>query len=632
MQRMDYWSNVLLDNQGWIHLERNNSYSKKVRTLKSLRESITKSADRFNIRTTGKWLVYGTAIGILAGFGSILFYYLLDLSQSFFLIKLGGYVPPVPAGEARSYVEPFGLHGSRWILAFVPALGGLLAGLIIFAFAPEAEGHGTDAMIDSFHRGRGIVRPRVPLVKMIASAITIGSGGSAGREGPVAQIGSGIGSFIASLLKLSDRERRILLLAGAGAGIGSIFKAPLGGALFATEVLYRAPEFEFEAIIPTMIASIVSYSIFGSFMGWEPIFAIPLLQFHNPYELLFYAALGVLCSVVAVFYIRIFYGMRDRFFKRIPIKKHLKPALGGIMLGLMAMVLPQTLEMGYGYIQLAILGKLHVKEMFTIAFAKIFATSFTIGSGGSGGVFAPSLTIGALLGGGFGHICHHFFPHIITHPEAFVLVGMGGFFAGAAKVPIASIIMISEMTRGYGLLVPLMLVALVTFLLTHRWSLYENQVTARVNSPAHRGDFVINILEYLTVGNALPKWRNPDVLPEGMNFRQIVELVSSTTASLYPVVNANAELTGILTVDSVRKVLQEEHIFDLLVAKDLAIENFSTVTPQDNLNTALDTLTRMDQEEILVVESGNPHVILGSLSRRDITIAYNQEIQKQKRA
>lgn len=600
--------------------------------MKLLHDSIIQAADHLNIRTTGKWLVYGTIIGIIAGVGSILFYYLLSISQSFFLVKLGGYIPPAPAGEAGPSVGPYGLHGPRWILALVPGLGGLLAGFIIFTFAPEAEGHGTDAMIDSFHRGRGIVRPRVPLVKMIASAITIGSGGSAGREGPVAQIGSGIGSYIASLLRLSDRERRIMLLAGAGAGIGSIFKAPLGGALFATEVLYRAPEFEFEAIIPSMIASIVSYSVFGSIMGWEPIFAVPPLRFHHPYELLFYAALGVLCAVIGVFYIRIFYSFRDKFFHRIPIKKHLKPALGGIMLGIMALFIPQTLEMGYGYVQLAILGKLQVKEMFSIAFAKIFATSFTISSGGSGGVFAPSLTIGALLGGGFGQICHYFFPNIITHPEAFVLVGMGGFFAGAAKVPIASIIMISEMTRGYGLLVPLMLVALITFLLTHRWSLYEKQVATRVNSPAHRGDFVVNILEYLTVKDALSKWKELDVIPEGMNFRQILELISSTTASQYPVINANAELTGMLTVDTVRRILQEEEIFDLLVAKDLAIEGFSTVTPQDSLDAALDKLTRMDQEEILVVDSGNPLKILGLLSRRDITIAYNQEMQQQKRA
>jgi CIC family chloride channel protein len=600
--------------------------------MKILRNLILDLAEHLNIRTTGKWLVYGIIIGVVAGLGSVAFFYLLKFSQDIFLHTLGGYHPPVPVGEAGPGGETYGVFGPRWVLALVPGLGGLLAGFIIYTFAPEAEGHGTDAMIDSFHRGRGKVRPRVPFIKMIASAVTIGSGGSAGREGPIAQIGSGVGSYLASLLRLSDRERRIMLLAGAGAGIGGIFKAPLGGALFATEVLYRAAEFEFEAIIPCMIASIVSYSVFSSIMGWEPIFAIPDLQFHNPYELLFYGALGVCCAIIGIFYIRIFYGFRDKFFARIPIKNHFKPALGGIMLGAMAFFLPQTMEMGYGYVQLAIFGKMKVGEMFSIAIAKIFATSFTISSGGSGGVFAPSLTIGALLGGAFGHICHHFFPDVITHPEAFVLVGMGGFFAGAAKVPIASIIMVCEMTGGYGLLVPLMFVALVTYLLTYRWSLYEKQVATRVNSPAHRGDFIIDILEYITVNDALPKRKELKTIPEGMNFRKILDLVSSTTASQYPIVNAQGELTGMLTLDTVRKVIQEEEIFDLLVAKDLGNIDFPTVTPQDNLNKALDKLTKIDQEEILVVDEKDPKRILDLLSRRDIIIAYNRELQEQRRS
>jgi len=583
-----------------------------------------------NLRVTGKWLIYGTLIGIVAGLGSVLFYYLLNVSQLFFLGTLGGYYPPLPAGEAGNSLATSGLHGSRWVLALIPALGGLIAGIIIYSVAPEAEGHGTDAMIDSFHRGRGIVRSRVPFVKMITSAITIGSGGSAGREGPIAQIGSGFGSYLASLLKLSDRERRIMLLAGAGAGIGGIFKAPLGGALFATEVLYQDPEFEFEALIPSMIASIVSYSVFSSIMGWEPIFAVSNLQFHHPYELLFYGLLGIICAIMGIFYIKVFYGFRDKFFSRIPIKNHFKPALGGLMLGVLAFFLPQTLEMGYGYIQLAILGKMTIIMMFTIAIAKIFATSFTISSGGSGGVFAPSLTIGAMLGGGFGQICHHFFPQIITHPEAFVLVGMGGFFAGVAKVPIASLIMVCEMTGGYGLLVPLMFVSLVTYLLNYRWTLYEKQVPTRVNSPAHRGDFIINILEQLTVKDALPKWKKLKLIPEDMSFRKILDLVASTTTSQFPIVNAKGKLSGILTFDIIRKFIQEEEIFDLLIAKDLGNEDFLTVTPQDDLNTALDKLTKVDQEEIPVVDEADPHKVLAMISRRDINIAYNREMQKQK--
>ena len=300
------------------------------------------------------------------------------------------------------------------------------------------------------------------------------------------------------------------------------------------------------------------------------------------------------------------------------------------MVGTAAFFLPQTLEMGYGYVQQAIYGELTVKLMLSIALVKIFATSFTISSGGSGGVFAPSLVIGAMLGGGFGKICHDLFPQMITHPEAFVLIGMAGFFSGVARVPIASIIMVCEMTRGYGLLVPLMFISLMTYLLNYRWTLYEKQVPTRVNSPAHRGDFIINILEHLTVGDALAKQKELIAIPESMNFREILDLVTTTTSTQFPIVNAKGELSGILTLDMIRKVIQEEQMFDLVVAKDLGNESFLTVTPQDDLNAALDKLVKIDQEEILVVDSADRNRVLTMLSRRDIIIAYNREIGKQK--
>ena len=335
------------------------------------------------------------------------------------------------------------------MMLWIPALGGLISGLIVFNFAPEAEGHGTDAMIDSFHRKKGVIRRRVPLIKTIASAITIGSGGSAGKEGPIAQIGAGFGSFLASVLKVSDRERRIMLLAGAAGGIGAIFKAPLGAALFATEVLYRKEDFEFEAIIPCTLSSIVAFMVFTFHDGNATVFHIPAFSLATPGQLPFYAVLGVLCALVAFPYIKFFYGSRDRFFRRLNIPKSIKPAIGGLMVGIIALFLPEVLGGGYPWMQSAIDGHLAIRLMAVLIVAKIAATSFTISSGGSGGVFAPSLFIGSMLGGAFGNLCQRFFPHIITEPGAFVLVGMGGFFAGVAKVPIAALIMVAEMTGGY---------------------------------------------------------------------------------------------------------------------------------------------------------------------------------------
>ena len=238
-------------------------------------------------------------------------------------------------------------------------------------------------MIDAFHRRGGYIRKRVPFVKILASAITIGSGGSAGKEGPIAQIGAGFGSFLASALKLKPRDRRILVLAGASGGIGAIFHAPLGAALFAPEVLYRAAEFEFEAILPCIVAAIVASSIFDQYFGRQALFMPGLVDFHLV-ELIPYCFFGVVCAGVGYVYVKVFYGFRDHFFKKLQIPKMLKPAVGGFLLGLVALLFPQIMDGGYGWIQAAMEGKMFWGTMLALVFMKILATSCTISSGGSG--------------------------------------------------------------------------------------------------------------------------------------------------------------------------------------------------------------------------------------------------------
>ncbi|OIP32766.1 MAG: chloride channel protein [Deltaproteobacteria bacterium CG12_big_fil_rev_8_21_14_0_65_43_10] len=580
-----------------------------------------------DFKSIGKWFIYSILIGILTGLGATVFFYLLQGSAKFFLNYLGGYYPPLPGGESVDLVPPVSVF-PKWILGLVPALGGLIAGAIIYKWAPEAAGHGTDAVIDAFHRFRGVIRKRVPIIKAISSAITIGSGGSAGREGPVAQIGAGVGSYLANLLRLSDRDRRLMLIAGAGGGIGSMFRAPLGGALFATEVLYREPEFEFEAIIPAIISSIVAYSVFASFFGWGVLFDTPRYLFRHPSGLFFYAILGILCVILGALYVKVFYGLRDRFFKKLPVKNFLKPAIGGLMLGIMAMFFPQVLGMGYGWIQLAIYGQLTIGLMIVLVFAKIFATSFTISSGGSGGVFAPSLFIGGMLGGAFGQTAHLLFPDIITQPTAFVLVGMGAFFAGVAKVPISSLIMVSEMTGSYGLLVPLMLSSSIAYLFTRKWNLYEKQVSGRIDSPAHLGDFVVDILAGLKVQDALTNKKRMVLIPQHMPLREILTFITDTSNSYFPVVDDAKRMVGIMSLDDIRNVMFEEGLSELVNAKDMATSEVITVTQQDNLQDALRKFTLKNIEEIPVVDIKNSRRVIGMLNRRDVIAVYNNELQK----
>jgi CIC family chloride channel protein len=427
-------------------------------------------------------------------------------------------------------------------------------------------------VIDAFHKKNGEIRRRVPLVKTIASAITIGSGGSAGREGPISQIGAGFGSFIASRLKMSDRERRVMMLCGAAAGIGAIFKAPLGGALFGIEVLYKK-DFEMESMVPAIVSSVMAYAVFCSFpnIGWGPIFATPYdYTFNHPYELIFYAILGVACAAAAIVYIKVFYGTRG-LFRRLNIPNHLKPAIGGAVLGLLVLLVgyvePEALDgilgMGYGCIQLAINVKCGLFILLVVAIAKIFATSFTIGSGGSGGIFGPSLVIGAMLGGLFGwfslYLSHLFFPgaEIITEAtlSAFVLVGMAAFFAGAAKVPIAAILMISEMAGSYSLLVPLMLTSVVAYTLSGGWTIYENQEETRKESPAHSREFMVDILGGIKVKDAYTK----DVLtiPADKTVKEALYFAEGMEHMTYPVVDKGGKMVGITTIMALEKQREE---------------------------------------------------------------------------
>lgn len=563
----------------------------------------------------------GIMVGIVSGLGGILFNLMITMGSR--LLSGDMVVHLIPSLRNASVL---GFSMQRWMMLWVPALGGLISGLLVFGFAPEAEGHGTDAMIDSFHRKKGIVRKQVPVIKTLASAITIGSGGSAGKEGPIAQIGSGFGSILASALKLSDNERRILLLAGAAGGIGAIFKAPLGAALFAAEVLYSKTDFEFEAIIPCILSSVVGFMVFTFYDGTGTIFHIPPFSLATPAQLPFYLVLGLLCAVIGFLYVKVFYGMRDRFFRPLPIPRYLKPALGGLLLGILGFFLPEVFRGGYEWIQSAIDGRLAIGLMAALVFGKIVATSFTISSGGSGGVFAPSLFIGSMLGGVCGDFCHRIFPKVINEPAAFVLVGMGGFFAGVAKTPIAALIMVAEMTGGYSLILPMMIVSSAAYLLLGRVSLYEKQVDTRLDSPAHIGDYAVDIMEHLAVKNAVLPGKKVETFPDDMGFERILDSMIGSSQQDFPVVDRDNNLVGMISMADLRTAMADPSLHRLLIAKDIATTGVMAVTMDDTLNTALKIMADVNVRELPVVAKDDPRKIISIVSRKDITRAYHKEI------
>ena len=443
-------------------------------------------------------------LGVIGALAARLFIWMQTGVAWLLLEKIAHYVPPIPPAEGKVVIPPLP-HGF-WRIPLVTTLGGLLSGILVYGLAPEAEGHGTDAIVRAFHTRGGKVRPRVAPVKLIASAITLGSGGSAGREGPTAMFAAGIGSIYATLTRRSDVERRILLLTGAAAGLGAIFRSPIGAALFVIEVLYAEMEFEAAGLVYTTLGAVIGYAVNGLFVGWTPLFSVhPLLTTPSVRATAAFVVLGALSGLVATVLPGGFYRFRDLFLA-LKVPRMLKPAIGGLLLGLVALAFPQVLGGGYGWMQLAIEGRIALGTMIALVFAKIVALGLSIGSGGSGGVFAPALFIGAMLGAAVAFVMG-------LPPSSFAVVGMAAVFAGAARVPIATLLMVTEMTGGYQLLVPTAATVMLSYLVQtaiaprlRYQTLYEAQVPGRAESAAHSAEYLNGVLRLLEQRQlALPK-------------------------------------------------------------------------------------------------------------------------------
>jgi CIC family chloride channel protein len=557
-----------------------------------------------------RWSILGIIIGVISGLGAVLFFFLIQLSSAFLLGYIGGFTVPSSGGE----INPFMFTATSfvsWRIPVILIIGALISGFIVYKFAPEAEGHGTDAYIAAFHYKNGQIRERVPLVKTIASSLIIGSGGSAGREGPIAQIGAGFGSWFIKRLKLSDDDRRIAIICGAAGGIGAIFKAPLGGAIFAIEVLYRR-DLEVKALFPSFISSIVSYSIFGLFFGFEPMFTTPGFSL-NINNLPFYGILGLLCAGIAILYIKFFYYVKDKIFPKIKIPKTFKPAIGGAIVGLLALLVPDILGPGYGIIQMTIDAKITITLLLVIVFGKIIATTFTIGSGGSGGVFAPSLVIGGAIGGFLALFIKLLFPMFNVHIASFTIVGMAAFITAVANVPIASIIMVSEMTNTHELLVQSMLACTVAYIFSQKWSIYASQVKTQTHSPVHRGQYIELIIENLKAYEIM-NTKFLTVNPK-QTVKEVFELVKSTGMSGFPVMD-NDKLVGIIVYRDLFKVPPDK--MDSTLIEDCMSKNLITAFPDDKAFDVLDKIENYGYGHIPIVDPLNSSTLLGIITKRDV--------------
>ncbi len=429
-------------------------------------------------------------VGIVAGLGALAFTWALDVCTQLLLVDLGGYTPATTLGEGTG--SPASDFTRPWAIPLVVGLGGLVAGLLVFTFAPEAEGHGTDAAISAIHHDPSSIRPRVVLIKLVASAITIGSGGSGGREGPTAQISAGAASTMARGLKLPPDKARLLVTAGMAAGIASIFRAPLGGAMLGVELLYRE-DLEADALMPSLFASVTGYLVYGSVDGFTPIFGDQgAITFTGPSQFIWFALLGVIAGFTARAYAGSFYGAVE-LAQRIRLPRWLIPALAGVLVGLLGLFVPGVLGTGYGTVQsfLTTQGVLAVPLgiLILIPFAKIIATSLSIGSGGSGGIFGPGMVIGATLGAATWSVLHALAPHlglggsVGPSPAVYVIVGMVAVFGAIAHAPVAMLLMVAEMTQNLAVVPPAMLALAISALIVGETTIYRSQLATRNDQP-----------------------------------------------------------------------------------------------------------------------------------------------------
>jgi H+/Cl- antiporter ClcA len=570
---------------------------------------------RRTIRSVGylrRWLVLGIVIGIAGGLASIAFSASLDFATSVLLGGLGGYPPPAPVGEGGAPI-PAGLERA-WAIPLLVASGALVSGLIVTRFAPEAEGHGTDAAIAAFHHDPRGIRARVPLVKMVASAITIGSGGSGGREGPTAQIGAGFGSLLARRLDLDAREARIALAAGMAAGIGAIFRAPFGGAVLGAELMYR-DDVESDALIPSFVSSIVAYTVSGAVYGFEPIFGVQAqFVYDQPTDLIWYALIGVGTGLVGLLYIATFYRT-SAVFSGLAAPAWLRPAIGGLLVGLMALAAPAVLGTGYGWVQGAMdqtLLELPILLVLLLPFLKFLATSLSIGSGGSGGIFGPGMVIGGFTGAAIWRLLAEVAPGAIpVDPGPFVIVGMMALFGSVAHAPIAVMLMVAEMTGNLAMVAPAMIaVGLATLIVGNR-TIYRSQIPTRAQSPAHRFRHAMPLLASLSARDAA---RTPRiVLDAGEPALEALRRLERAGVAGAPVVEPDGRYMGTVETVTLAGAAPGQAAGELVEPGSAAIDAV------DGLDTALGQLVDLDAAWLPVVDRDR---VVGTLSLQDVMTAY----------
>jgi chloride channel protein, CIC family len=608
------------------------------RAGRGLLATLLPEASPLDLRILGRTLLHAAVVGAAAGLVGAAFFAALEGVQRLLLELGAGYRPLRAHGENFLPHVPHG-EFRPWLLLVLPAAGALLSGLVT-RWAPEARGGGGDATIEAFHHKGGAVRTRIIGIKAVASVLTLGSGGSGGREGPTMQIGAALGSLAGRLLRTTARERQVLLVAGVAAGISAVFRTPLGAALLAAEVLYR-DDFESDALIPAVLSSVVAYAVVISIFGESTLFAHAASYPFIPRHLPLYLALAVIVALSAVGFLALLRAVQ-RLSARLPVPPWVRPACGGLALGAVAVPLVMLagdyvgvagqgiglIGGGYGAAQLAITGHVDllpagwgaVQVLCALAVAKALATSLTIGTGGSAGDFAPSLVLGALVGGAFGHAVKLLLGDDALDPGAFALVGMAVFYGGIAHVPLASMVLVCELAGSYDLLVPLMLAEGVAFVVLRRRSLYPAQVPSRRDSPAHRDLLALDALAGVRVREIMTTGRPYASFAPDTPAAEVVRRVSDLPwQDVFPVLTREGLVAGVITPEGLRILAGARELEGVAIAADV-MQPPVTATLDEDARSATQTLLRASLPEIPVIDGDGR--VAGFLEESEIARAY----------
>ncbi len=555
--------------------------------------------------------ILAVIVGLAAGLGAVGFRYLINFFQTL------AYGSP---NELLDVVKTI-----PWSYKVgIPAVGGLVVGPLVYFFAREAKGHGVPEVMEAVALRAGVIRKRVVFVKTVASAISISTGGSVGREGPIVQIGSAIGSTLGQALHVSADRMRALVGCGAAAGIAATFNAPIAGSMFALEVILG--DFGLATFSPIVISSVVATAVSRAFLGDTPAFIVPAYQLVSAWEFPIYLVLGLFCAVLGVTFTKTLYGFED-LFDSFKFPEYLKPVIGGAILGVSGLFVPQILGVGYGAMDLALGQQLAWWLMLLLVAAKLLATSITIGSGGSGGVFAPSLYLGVMAGGFFGILVHHLFPNVTASPGAYSIVGMGAVVSATTHGPLAAILILFEMTGSYEIILPLMFSCIIATIASGHLmkdSIYTLKL-ARRGVDIREGKEV-NVLKSMHVKDVMSP--HVETVSEEWPLERMSDKISKSKFNSFPVINSENKLAGILSFNDYSEAIFDEDLKFIVVAKDLASSNVVTVSANDNLYTALEKISRYDFSTLPVVSPNDPEQLVGIVSRRDVIGAYEKAVLK----